>query len=285
MATKIEWTDRVWNPVVGCTKVSQGCKNCYAERIYERFHPGQKFSVVHTLAGRLHDPLHWRKPRRVFVNSMSDIFHDDVSRYFILNIWQIMFHAPKHTFQILTKRPQRMKDILSEWLPDAWELAFSKDYPGPLPNVWLGVSAEGQTWADERIPLLLETPAAMRFVSCEPLLGPVMLDYFLGDLPEDDDGAPYPGKVDWVIAGGESGPGARPMHPDWVRGIRDQCVGAGVPFFFKGWGEFSWEGGEGRMLCAPIRVGKKAAGRLLDDVEWSEFPSPPAPLPRGEGSR
>ena len=262
MKTKIEWTDETWNPVVGCTKVSQGCKHCYAERIFERFNPGKKFTDVQMIPGKLQDPLHWKKPRRVFVNSMSDLFHEKVAPVFIMQAWRTMQQTSQHTYQILTKRPERMQMLLTEWLPFAWELAYLETYPGPLPNVWLGVSAEDQNTADERIPLLLKTPAALRFVSCEPLLGPVNLDTYLGNTPEDDDGAPYPGKIDWVIVGGESGPGARPMHPDWARSIRDQCHGAQVSFFFKQWGE--WLDG--------VRVGKKNAGSILDGRGYKEFP-------------
>jgi len=252
--TTIEWADEVWNPVVGCTKVSQGCANCYAERIYERFHPGQKFTDVHMIPGKLDDPLHWKKPRRVFVNSMSDLFHEDVTDEFIVKIWRTMFAAQQHTFIILTKRARRM----FEWVSTFTAIFEAINQEGgeivvdtPLPNVWLGVSAEDQKAADERIPLLLQTPAAVRFVSVEPMLGPVDLspkDRVVESLSPwySEDGFDptasqkvidrahwlFP-KIDWVICGGESGPDARPMHPDWVRGLRDQCENDGVPFFLK----------------------------------------------------
>src|SRR4030042_3576065 len=161
--SKIEWTDYVWNPTVGCTKVSSGCKNCYSERMFERFHPGEKFSDVKCLVERLDQPLFWKKPSRIFVDSMSDLFHEKVPSTFIDQVFWIMMMAPIHTFIILTKRPKRMM----EWI--------NKDYQNPLPNVWLLVSVEDQPSADERIPWLLRTPAAVRGVSVEPMLGPIDL--------------------------------------------------------------------------------------------------------------
>ena len=254
-ASRIEWTDTTWNPVTGCTPVSPGCLNCYAARDAVRLagNPNQRISgrykalavvrdgrpvfngQVRLHEDRLTDPLRWRKPRRVFVNSQSDLFngaifgagHGDatwidgafhsVGCEFLLEMWRVMMRATQHTFQILTKRPRIAADMIQR--------VMSKlNLTEPLRNVWLGVSVEDQQRADERIPWLLKTPAAVRFLSCEPLLDG------LGRL--DLRG------INWVIVGGESGPKARPMHPEWVRSIRDQCVAADVPFFFKQWG--SW---------------------------------------------
>ena len=292
--TKIEWTDATWNPFIGCSRVSEGCRHCYAERI----------------AGRL-VPLHWRKPRRVFVNSMSDLFHENAPDEWIDQAFAVMALCPQHTFQALTKRPKRMLDwvrknstggrifhLASQIDPKKYG-AVSGSWP--LPNVWLGVSVEHQEAADARIPLLLQTPAAVRFISAEPLLGRVDLH-----LPDQE---AYPLKmrpvaiqrIHWVICGGESGPGARPMHPDWARSLRDQCRAANVPFFFKQWGEWLPEGIEvgwkdvgrpprnaehlwiaedgtqhtgliGSNDVRTWRVGKKAAGALLDGREWRQFP-------------
>jgi protein gp37 len=228
----IEWTDATWNPVTGCTKVSPGCKYCYAERLAARLqlmgNPRYRNGFDVTLhPDQLTLPLRWRAPRRVFVNSMSDLFHEDVPEAFIRQAFEIMNRAHWHTFQILTKRAQRLAD-----------LAPRLRWP---PNVWQGVSVEDSqhTW---RIASLQKVPAAVRFLSIEPLLGPI------GDLPLDG--------IDWVIVGGESGPNYRPVDPDWVRGVRDQCVATGVPFFFKQWG--------GRT--------SKSRGRTLDEREWNEMP-------------
>jgi len=265
--SKIEWCDATWNPVTGCTKVSQGCKNCYAEGVANRFWGERKFTDVQCHEDRLDQPLRWKKPRRIFVNSMSDLFHPDVPFDFIDKVFAVMGLAKQHTFMILTKRPERMLayfertgDVLRrDWVVSAAARLLNKnkiDFPDfPLNNVYLGVSVETQKEADERIPLLLKTPAAVRFVSCEPLLGSLDLKRLIGqfsDCPEcgynvsvDEDGlCTSCGRdimhygVDWVIVGGESGPHARPMHPDWVRSIRDQCVDAGTSFFFKQWGEW-----------------------------------------------
>lgn len=239
--TKIEWADRVWNPTTGCTKVSQGCKHCYAERIAGRFWGERKFADVQLHPERLDMPLHWSKPSRVFVNSMSDLFHPDIDEKFIAKVFGIMWLATKHTFMVLTKRPDRMVELLNNedfQMHTGWfasqairELGLQKpkDLPAwPNSNIWLGVSVEDQAAADERIPLLLQTPAAVRFISAEPLLGPVNLWKWLPDSPVE--------VLNWVITGGESGTNARPMHPDWARSLRDQCVTAGGPFFFKQWG-------------------------------------------------
>lgn len=265
MATKsrIEWTEKTWNPVTGCTKISAGCKNCYAERLSSRL---QKMGVVRYADGFavkthpdvLPEPLRWKKPAVVFVNSMSDLFHDDVPAGFIAEVFDVMEKAAQHTFQVLTKRPERMLDLNLSWPP----------------NVWAGVSVENQQAADERIPLLLQTPAAVRFLSCEPLLGPVDLlgvrfdshtrmDVLSGRGVTTRSGViaqsipnAFCERIDWVIVGGESGPEARPMHPDWVRSIRDECEIAGVPFFFKQWGG----------------VNKGRAGRILDGRTYDELP-------------
>lgn len=363
--SKIEWTDATWNPIRGCTRVSEGCRNCYAEHVAARFSgPGQPYEGLATRTGKgprwtgkvafiekvLDQPLRWQKPRRIFVNSMSDLFHEDVTGEQIDRIFAVMALAPHHTFQILTKRPERMRAYFCDGRPEAvargimdmW-IAGSKpvravsatndwpvesigdiDFPDditlqqwPLPNVWLGVSVEDQATADERIPHLLETPAAIRFVSAEPLLGPVNLT----DIPWPSDRPKFPEtddisdsrcslrmiegtRLDWVIVGGESGPGARPMHPDWARSLRDQCAAASVAFYFKQWGEWAtvydrdrddpdwrrcgeikrahprgrWlniEGGHGfhndRVVYVDP-VGKRRAGRLLDGVTHDAFP-------------
>ena len=328
--TKIEWTGATWNPFMGCSRVSEGCRHCYAERIAGRFggylakssiygeltqivngHPVWSGVVKQASAETRLAPLHWRKPRRVFVNSMSDLFHENAPDEWIDQAFAVMALCPQHTFQALTKRSKRMLDwvrknstggrifhLASQIDPKKYR-AVSGSWP--LPNVWLGVSVEHQEAADARIPLLLQTPAAVRFVSAEPLLGRVDLH-----LPDQE---AYPLKmrpvaiqrIHWVICGGESGPGARPMHPDWARSLRDQCRAANVPFFFKQWGEWLPEGIEvgwkdvgrpprnvehlwiaedgtqhtgliGSNDVRTWRVGKKAAGALLDGREWRQFP-------------
>jgi len=245
--TRIEWTDESWNPITGCTKISSGCDRCYAERITERFHGKGSFENVVLHEDRLDQPLRWRKPRRVFVNSMSDLFHDDVPDEFIVRVFDVMQNAPRHTFQVLTKRHARMRSFVTRYLsgefvkdPSSGPLAGTVDRPPP--GIWLGVSVEDQKWADIRVPALLATPAAVRFLSCEPLLGQIDLHDCGGvDAIERDwagglgggTGAPHP-LIDWVIVGGESGPRARPMDPAWVRVLRDQCLSAiDVAFFFK----------------------------------------------------
>lgn len=308
--TKIEWADATWNPVTGCSKVSEGCRNCYAMKFAERWRgtPGHYFEKgfdVTLRPDKLEQPLKWKRPRRIFVNSMSDLFHDDVPLAFISEVFFVMAEANWHTFQLLTKRPERMKKVL-DWLGTHMD---GRVYNGtviswPLPNVWLGVSVENQKAADERIPLLIQMPAAVRFLSCEPLLGPVDLNavprpdnaYFaqrgetgcITDPNEPDDYVYWHKRdqINWVIAGGESGPGARPMHPDWVRYLRDQCQVALVPFFFKQWGEWvqvhelrcNEPGIKGRKWfnfdpdTAVCKIGKEAAGRMLDGRTWDEFP-------------
>jgi protein gp37 len=232
LGTGIEWTEATWNPVTGCTKISPGCKRCYAERMAERLRAMGQANYRHgfdlTLQPQMLDaPLRWRRPRTVFVNSMSDLLHEDVPAEFIDRVFDVMRRAGWHRFQVLTKRADRLA-----------ELAPSLAWPS---NVWMGVSVEKAEY-QVRIDRLRSTPAAVKFLSLEPLLGP------LPDL--DLEG------IGWVIVGGESGPGARPMEPGWALDIRDQCVRAGVPFFFKQWG--------GRH--------KVRAGRILDGRTWDQMP-------------
>jgi protein gp37 len=291
----IEWTNATWNVITGCSKVSSGCKNCYAERLFPRAYPGREFTDVRTHPERLKLPLKWKRLRRIFVNSMSDMFHDAVPDQFIGRCFGVMAEAHWHTFQILTKRPQRMLDWskgVAHYPRGDRSLNPSMGWP---PNAWLGVSVEDQKTADERVPLLLKTPAKIRFVSYEPALGPVDFRHVQLGGEEEIDAltGEYGLHLDWVIAGGESGPRARPSHPDWFRIVRGQCQAAGVAFFFKQWGEWQpWEDAKGlverfqtaRVKRFPdaepgigewadvVRVGKKTAGRLLDGREWSEYP-------------
>jgi len=229
--TTIEWTDATWNPITGCTKVSPGCAHCYIERTPafrisgRRFDHGRIPLLFHR--DRLEQPLHWRQPRRVFVNSLSDLFHDEVPESFIAEVFDVMRRASWHQFQVLTKRSVRLREV-------------SPRLPWPR-NVWQGVSVESARYA-HRIDDLRAVPAAVRFLSIEPLLGPIR------ELPLDG--------IDWVIVGGESGPGRRPIQGEWVREIRDHCLRAGVPFFFKQWG--------GRVA--------KAGGRQLDNRTWDQMP-------------
>lgn len=228
----IEWTETTWNPVVGCDKVSAGCTNCYAERMalrlqamgMKKYRNGFKVSLCPEL---LTLPYRWKKPRAVFVNSMGDLFHDEVPFWFIEAIFDTMNNTPQHNYQILTKRDKRLSELASR-------LAWGK-------NIWMGVTVENKD-VTGRIEHLQEVPAAIRFLSLEPLLGP------LPNLPLH--------RIDWVIVGGESGPGARPMAPEWARDIRDQCVQHSVPFFFKQWGG----------------IRRKANGRLLEGRTWDEMP-------------
>ena len=324
--SKIEWTEETWNPLRGCSRVSAGCDHCYAEGIAARFSgPGRPFEgvakMVHgkphwtgkikLVPDKLSEPLGRRKPTTYFVNSMSDLFHEGVPDEFIDRVFAVMALCPQHTFQILTKRPERMAEYLGMPAREALigQVVYRMSRPAkevilewsglPLPNVWLGVSVEDQATADERIPHLLSTPAAVRFVSYEPALGPVDFTEWLHDsdcegsastakrLPEWECTCCDPPEIrlDWVICGGESGPGARPMHPDWPRSVRDQCLAAGVPFFFKQWGAYGpeqskpvvytdvYQGGVSMdSPCPMYRVGKKAAGRLLDGEEHDERP-------------
>lgn len=237
--TSIEWTDATWNPVTGCTKISAGCDHCYAERFSERFRgtSGHPFEMGFDLAlrpERLDQPLRWRAPRMVFVNSMSDLFHKEVPKEFIARVCDTMERAHWHTYQVLTKRSSLMRDFLRRRYVSS---------SSPL-HMWFGVSIEDASNMT-RIRHLQDTPACVRFLSIEPLIGPI------GTL--DLNG------IDWVIVGGESGPGARPMNSEWVRDVRDQCLESGVAFFFKQWGG----------------ARPKSGGRDLDGREWSQFPHIP----------
>jgi protein gp37 len=311
--TSIEWADKTWSPIIGCDRVSEGCRGCYAisQARIRSFNPHPAIAKafagtvdvigdrvdwtgqINQLEDRLTQPLSWRKPAKVFVNSLSDLFHKNVDNDFIVKVFAIMALTPQHTYQLLTKRHARMRSVLNDrctcgnghvpgvhfrsamaWavskanpnripgLPDDAEHRVYFDTPWPLPNLHLGVSVEDQHWADIRIPALLDTPAAVRWISAEPLLGPIDLwgktDYH-GHRPRLTywlDGRPGPGpehttstgmtmhsivtgpKLDWVVAGGETGPGARPPHPDWFRTLRNQCAQSGTPFLFKQWGDW-----------------------------------------------
>jgi|CXWL01.1.fsa_nt_gi protein gp37 len=265
--SSIEWTDVTWNPVRGCSLVSAGCRNCYAMKQAHRFSgPGQPYEgltmigqhgpswigTVKTVPWLLDEPLHWKKPRKIFVNSMSDLFHRDVPDEFIEKVFVVMARSPRHTYQVLTKRPGRMLEFMRKNSTGGriFHLAADRGVESgqwPLSNVWLGVSVEDQATADERIPILLQTPAAVRWVSAEPLLGPVDIRWKSGSdfrswMPAP--GPPSPsyrggdGYIDWVVVGGESGPRARPCDLAWIRSIKDQCQEAGVPVFVKQLGAF-----------------------------------------------
>ena len=229
----IEWTECTWNPVTGCTKISPGCAHCYAERMARRLKAMGQANYANGFAVTTHEnmldlPLRWSRPQMIFVNSMSDLFHEEVPTEFTLRVFDVMRRADRHTYQVLTKRSERL-------------LQLSSTLPWP-PHVWMGVSVERNDWSF-RIDHLRQTGAAVKFLSCEPLLGA---------LP----GLDLAG-IDWVIVGGESGPGARPMRPEWVMDVRDQCRNAHVPFFFKQWGGFN----------------KKKAGRILDGRTWDGMPA------------
>ena len=365
--TKIEWSDATWNPVTGCDEVSAGCDHCYGKTFAERWrgtrgHYFENGFDVQLRPDKLTLPLKWRKPKRVFVNSMSDLFHKAVPDDYIARVFAVMAATPQHTYQPLTKRHARMRSFLKDecrcgsghppgahlmslmswaatkhnpdWIPGLHHDAVNEATRGMtwgkvLPNVWLGVSVEHQHWADIRVPALLDTPARVRFLSCEPLLGPVGLSLWLdtppacgcGVAPDGAPGAegcsagcmaPEPSGLDWVIVGGESGRGARPMHPAWARQLRDQCVIAGVPFLYKQWGNWApvdpgagaghstadyvtdddrcqivdslgrlrgrpwpgWAIQDGTRDAATMRnYGKHKAGRLLDGRTWDEFPA------------
>ena len=247
--SRIEWTDATWNPVTGCTKVSPGCKHCYAETIAERFrgvkgHPYEQGFDLRLWPDRIRLPLAWKKPRRIFVNSMSDLFHENVTFDFIDDVFSTMRDAPRHQFQVLTKRADRMAEYITRWTKK-WGLLKEVS-----PHIWLGTSVETQKYVF-RADLVSKLPAAVRFLSCEPLLGPLDLSELLGSE-----------LINWVIVGGESGRGARPMSLGWVRSIQEQCDATATPFFFKQWGG----------------TNKKANGRLLGDRTWDEFPEKTASL-------
>lgn len=333
--TKIEWADATWNVVLGCDRVSSGCQSCYAignARIRES-NPNPKVAGPYTglverrgdrldwtgrvnlVPDRLQLPLRWQKPRKIFVTAQSDLAHAAVQTEFIAQVFAVMAVAQRHVFQLLTKRPARMRSLLSN--PDFVDqvrrhaATLDADWDGdsvdwPLPNVWLGVSAEDDRWGRVRIPILMATKAAIRFVSAEPLLGPITLcrcDSASGQHPAPTNPqCPLHGvvRLDWVIAGGESGRNARPMHPQWARDLRDQCRAHDVAFLFKQWGEWAPSAGaDGDQLVtadtgdstpwspaavreSPVdrnaavmrRVGKRAAGRMLDGHVWDQYPDP-----------
>lgn len=252
MSTKIEWATQVWNPVTGCSKISEGCANCYAEPFAKRLQNHPNFDIKYkyrdgfkptTHPEVLNQPYEWKKPQRVFVCSMGDLFHDDVPNDFLIRVWSVMVNNPIHTFLLLTKRPENALKFYNLYT-ESWRSN----------NIWIGVTAENQREADKRIPILLQISAAIRFVSVEPMLSEI-------------DIKPYINALDWVICGGETGRKARPLHPSWVRSLRDRCYVAQVPFFFKQWGEFDYSKGFAE------RVGKKQSGSMLDGKQWKEFPN------------
>lgn len=290
MPTKIEWAEETWNPVTGCSPISEGCRNCYAERMSKRLagrcgYPEDEPFRVTLHSDRLDEPLKWKKPRKVFVCSMGDLFHEDVPHSAIQEVLYRVRMAKWHTFLILTKRPERMRAFFMQYYVQ-----------GFIPNLWLGVTAENQARFDERVDILKQIPAAVHFVSIEPMLGPIVMRQKANDEREiiqatmmgvlDDYSRPVMHGIDWVICGGETGPGARPMHPDWARSLRDQCQAARTPFFFKSWGDWVSPSqmpgetyrriedfGDGIGITDnPRKVGKKAAGRLLDGQEWNQYP-------------
>ncbi|MBR0998742.1 protein gp37 [Bradyrhizobium japonicum] len=346
-ATKIEWTGHTWNPLAGCSVLTPGCKRCYAMKmaarlaamgqpLYAGLTESSKAGPVWTGVMRqasqdvLLAPVRRKKPTTYFVNSMSDLFHEAVPDTWIDQVFAVMALAPQHTFQILTKRAARMRKYFELWpegaarfhhvaleahkinpdlssgMPDGWVWQLQKRWP--LPNVWLGVSTESQQEADERIPDLLATPAKVRFISAEPLLGPldlvsplyrgeagITMRGYLRNYAEPDDFHHHATKLDWVIVGGESGARSRPMHPAWARVLRDQCAEAGVAFFFKQWGSWVTEDQSPEDIVLPgksngpwavrdgegawtgdqtqvFNVRKGAAGRLLDGREHSAMP-------------
>lgn len=322
--TNIEWTDATWNPVIGCAHVAEGCRNCYAEKMSKRLAamgqddyaqvltPGSHFNgKAIPRPATLAEPLRWRKPRKVFVNSMSDLFHKDVPFAFIAAVYGVMAAYPQHTFQILTKRPERMLEFMG-WMDrnadhNGCTCGFVAakclravlpefKFPSPntevpefhLPNVWHGTSVAEQKDADKNIPLLLKVPSAVRFISAEPLIGPVTLERpnwvgsKLTDPVEQPDGTRgctwLDDFIDWVIVGGESGPGARPCDVAWIRSIVDQCKAAGVPCFVKQLGAFPVENtGDKYGVMYPVsRIKDRKGG---DPSEWPadlrvrEFPA------------
>ena len=301
--TAIEWTDATWNPIIGCSRTSPGCDNCYAIGVVHRqMSPQHVGLTVKPDGGRadwtgevrpapqvLSQPLRWKRPRRIFVNSLSDLFHADLPDDEVARVFAVMALAPQHTFQVLTKRSKRMRDLLSDggWRERVHLLAAlnggTERLTWPLPNVWLGVSIENDSYAF-RADHLRATTAAIRWISAEPLLGP---------LPSVDLAG-----IGWLVAGGESGAGARPMDPAWVRDLRDRCATSETAFLFKQWGAWApdgagvtaagrpWKSPDGKaavLIGAPDmfqmrqimrRVGKKAAGRELDGRTWDQYPTP-----------
>ena len=291
--TGIAWTDATWNPVTGCSKVSEGCRHCYAERVWPRLaasqgrYFGREFGNVAIHPETIDIPLRWKRPRRIFVNSMSDLFHESVPDDFIDQVFAVMALAKQHTFQVLTKRPDRMKaymDLSCDSRFHAIEkkmLKISEEAPGifdlPLSNVWIGVSVEDQKTLNERIPVLLSTPAAFRWVSIEPMIGPVTFRWALWQSGFKTD--PVTGiqsrnhldglrRLDWVVAGGESGPEARPMEAGWVRILIEQCREAGVPFFLKQLGS-SFRNPDEWTPGSPLKM-KPTDRNGSDPEEWAE---------------
>jgi protein gp37 len=349
--SKIEWTNATWNPITGCSLASPGCTNCYAMKLAGtrmRNHESRKGLTIASKAGPvwngevrfneqwLDEPLRWRRPRMIFVCAHGDLFHESVPDEWIDRVFDVMHRSRHHVFQVLTKRSARMREYVTNYtrLPNQIAAFYNLPTDGstklyqPLPNVWLGVSVEDQQRADERVPDLLATPAAIRWLSCEPLLGPVDLRNFDLDFRPGFSGfysvnaltgrnedmcrpCADTASLDWIVVGGESGPGARPMHPDWARSLRDQCAEAEVPFFFKQWGDWLpgevytetldgvTHGGVSRFPDSPepgatypgkpshwwdgadsftpgqisVHVGKKVAGRLLDGIEHDGMPA------------
>ncbi|SOC43792.1 protein gp37 [Rhizobium subbaraonis] len=342
--TKIEWTDATWNPITGCSIVSPGCTNCYAMKLAGtrlRHHPSRTGLTKDSKAGPvwtgevrfnpewLDQPLRWKRPRMIFVCAHGDLFAEGVPDEWIDQVFAVMALSPQHTFQVLTKRPERMRTYLarprhllaSRWatavprgLPITQHEAMARLHPDatpehralyhacplaiPLANVWLGVSVEDQKRAEERIPVLLDTPAAIRWISAEPLLGPLDLTcihqpndgfgpYWINALKSDEVGwfhdeaatlateadplafSDLP-RLDWVVVGGESGHGARPMQPEWAESLRDQCAAAGIPFLFKQWGSHKQTSDCNGRYMMPAT--KKEAGRRLDGIEHNGFP-------------
>lgn len=314
MKTKIEWAEYTWNPVSGCSKISAGCQNCYAERMSKRLagrcgYPTDNPFCVTLHPDRLLEPLNWKKSRMIFVCSMGDLFHSQVPGEYIAYVLKIAAKCPQHIFMILTKRIGRARLFFNEHLPRGGGIENWGIYYIPS-NVWVGCTVENQEMADKRIPDLLHIPSTVRFISVEPMLGPIDLLHI--QWPEKH-------KIGWVICGGETGPKARPVHPDWIRNLRDECQKTYVPFFFRGWGEYgtrayncttglpvfkmfpnkqkwihkgdTWVNGgicldmTGKIIRIgadfdtaqyPVaimhKMGKKKAGHLLDDQEWKQMP-------------
>ena len=320
--SKIEWTDVTWNPVTGCSPLSPGCAHCYARRMAKRLagrcgYPAAPHEFEVTLhPERLSEPLGWKKPRRVFVVSMGDLFHEDVPDEYVDAVFAVMAAAEQHTFQVLTKRPERMY----QWLQSLYTRSLR--YPAlgkrsvsytygqigemlragaleygvqlgpinrffPLANVWLGVTVENQEQANQRVPVLLAAPGEVRFVSVEPMLGPVDLtslqcerlkwdaltgyQYEIENAGSQRNWQAGTARLNWVICGGETGPGARPMHPDWVKALREQCQTADVPFFFKQWGDRP-DATVFETQLVDERGNLKHNGRMLDGQVWNEYP-------------
>jgi protein gp37 len=298
-ATRIEWAFKTWNPVTGCPgpKISPGCEHCYAERMAKRLAGRYGYDKddpfgIHQHDDRLLEPLRLKKPSRIFACSMGDLFHSGVFDFHAARVFAVMAMCQRHTFMLLTKRADRMhhfianqralvdreySHIVKNWFNSPPSM---KDTPWPLPNVWHGITVCNQAEADEKLDSLHYKRGVKYFLSLEPLLGPVTLE------PRHGLGGCMGSAIQWVICGGETGPGARPMHPDWVYGLRDQCLDAGVPFFFKGWGDWTPNCDPMEYSRSPFEltfrdkmppttvyyVGKKHSGRLLDERTWDEVP-------------